>query len=626
MSFLAPWALLLAAAAGVPLLLHLLRRRTGEKLDFPAVRYLLRMEREHAREVRLKNLLLMVLRIAIVVAIALAAARPLGWLPGVGHAPTAVAIVIDNSLSSAAAGAEGPMIGRLSAAARGIVDASSSGDRLWLLTMDGAVVGGDAGTIDAALSGLRALDGAGDAGAVLRRAATLVKESAVPAGRIVVLTDAQATTWAGATPLAADDAPVLLIAPGGTLGVNRAVVAVATEPRHWDPRGSVRATVSGPDSTSWRVVLDGRTLARGTAQPGATVLARVQPAARGWVAGTIELAPDELRGDDARHFAAHVGEPPSITADAASGPFLRGAVEALVQGGRARRGEGVLLASAERARRPALLFAPSDPLKVGDANRALERAGIPWRFGARREGPAPLRGQSVDGATARSWYVLEYAAGASAAGTASGPAAGATAIAGGDASSRTDTLARVGGAPWAVAGDGYVLVASAAEATATDLPVRAAFLPWLDDLIAQRLVEGTAGVVESAPGGTVRVPALAEGLEAPDGNVTPVTAGAPVDVPWLAGVHFWRRGTERVGALVVNPEPRESDLARLAADSLAQQLGATPSSADPGAAARAAFAAGGSRALARTFLLLALLLLVAETLVARRGTSKPAQD
>ena len=611
MSFLAPWALLLAAAAGVPLLLHLLRRRTGDKIDFPAVRYLMRMEREHAREVRLKNLLLMVLRISIIVAVALAAARPLGWLPGVGHAPTAVAIVLDNSLSSAAAGADGPMIGRLSAAARGIVDASSSGDRLWLLTMDGAVIGGDAGTIRAALSGLRALDGAGDAAGVLRRAATLVKESAVPTGRIVVLTDAQATTWAGVGPLAADDAPVSLIAPGGTLGVNRAVVAVATEPRHWDPRGSVRATVSGPDSTSWRVVIDGRTLARGTAQPGATVLARVQPPARGWVAGTIELAPDELRGDDARHFAAHVGEPPTITADAASGPFLRGAVDALVLAARARRGEGVLLASAERARKPALLFAPSDPLKLADANRALERAGIPWRFGARRQGPAPLRGQSVDGATAQRWYLLEDA--------------GATQAGGAGASIRTDTLARVGGAPWAVAGEGYVLVASAAEATATDLPVRAAFLPWLDDLIAQRLVAGTVGVAESAPGATVRVPALAEGLEAPDGTVSAVSAGAVIDVPWLAGVHFWRRGTERVGALVVNPEPRESDLARLSTDSLAQQLGASAASADPAAAGRAAFAAGGSRALARTFLLLALLLLVAETLVARRGSPKPAQ-
>ena len=78
MSFLAPWALFLAAAAGVPLVLHLLRRRTGTRFDFPAVRYLLRAQKEHAREVRLRNLLLMLLRVAIVVAIAFAASR-LAW-------------------------------------------------------------------------------------------------------------------------------------------------------------------------------------------------------------------------------------------------------------------------------------------------------------------------------------------------------------------------------------------------------------------------------------------------------------------------------------------------------------------------------------------------------------------
>ena len=600
MSFLAPWALLLAAAAGVPLLLHLLRRRSGEKLDFPAVRYLLRMQREHSREVRLKNLLLMVLRVAIVLAIALAAARPVGWLPGVGHAPSAVAIVLDNSLSSGAAGAEGPMLARLSAAASGIVDASSSSDRLWLVTMDGIATGGDAGTLRGALSGLRSLDGAGDALGALRRAATLVKESGIPSRRVIVLTDAQATSWGAIAAPDDADAPITLIAPGGSLGANRAVVAVATEPQHWDPRGTVRATVSGPDSTSWRVVLDGRTLARGTAQPGATVLARVQPAARGWVAGTVELAPDELRGDDQRHFAAHVGEPPAITADAQSGLFLRGAVDALVQGGRARRGEGVLLASADHARRPALLFAPSDPVRVPDANRALERAGIPWRFGARREGPAPLRGAGVDGAVAKSWHILEIA----------GNAAG------------VDTIARVGGAPWAVAGEGYVLVASAALADATDLPVKATFIPWLDQLLAQRLTIGTAGVTDAAPGARVRVPSLADGLEAPNGDIAPVVAGTTLEAPWTGGVHFWRRGADRVGALVVNAEATESDLARLSADSLAAQLGATTADATPTGAARAAFAAGGSRALARTFLFLALVLLIAETLVARRGQAK----
>ncbi len=40
MSFLAPLYLLLAAAIAVPLLIHLMRRRIGARVDFPAARYL----------------------------------------------------------------------------------------------------------------------------------------------------------------------------------------------------------------------------------------------------------------------------------------------------------------------------------------------------------------------------------------------------------------------------------------------------------------------------------------------------------------------------------------------------------------------------------------------------------
>lgn len=616
MSFLAPWALLLAAAAGVPLLLHLLRRRTGAKVDFPAVRYLLRAEREHAREVKLRNLLLMVLRVAIVLALAFAAARPVGPLPGVGHAPIAVALVLDNSLSSAAAGAEGPMLGRLTGVARAIVDAAGPGDRLWIVTFDGAVTGGSAGTLRAALPRVRALDGAGDAAGALRRATTLVKESGLPNRRVVLLTDGQESSWRDIAATAAEGVALTVVQPNGAPPANRAVAMVATEPAHWNPRGAVRATVTGSDSTTWRVVIDGRTLARGSAQAGATLLARVQPSARGWVAGAIELAPDELRADDIRHFAAHIGEPPAIATDAASGLFLRGAVDALVQGGRAVRGGAggaggavVALVSAERARKPGLLFAPADPLKVADANRALERAGIPWRFGARRDGPAPLRGAGLDGAVANSWYSL----------TPAGDISGA------------DTVGRVGGAPWAVAGEGYVLVASAADAAATDLPLRAGFIPWLDELLSQRLAQGTGAATPSAPGATVRVPTGVDALESPDGSTRALTpgAGAAIEAPWTAGVHFWRRGGERAGALVVNGEARESDLRRLDPDTLALRLGGARVAADAGNAegvADAIFRAGGRRALARTFLALALLLLVAESAVARRGIFKPAQN
>src|SRR5690606_10832205 len=162
-------------------------------------------------------------------------------------------------------------------------------------------------------------------------------------------------------------------------------------------------------------------------------------------------------------------------------------------------GSQVFVGAATRARRPAVLFAPADPLDLGAANRALAQAGIPWRFGARREGPAPLRGAGVDGATARGWLALDPL-----------PDAHADTRAGSDA--------------WAVAGDDYVLVGSAADDRATDLTVRAAFVPWLDMLVSERLAGGDERAQDVAAASTLTVPTGVTALELPSGETRAVTA------------------------------------------------------------------------------------------------------
>lgn len=600
MSFLTPWALLLSAIAGVPLLLHLLRRRTGVRVDFPAVRYLLRAEREHAREVRLRNLLLMLVRVGIVLAVAFAIAKPIGPLPGFGHPPTAVAIVLDNSASSAAVRGDGPVLRSLVGAARQAVNAASTGDEVYLVTMDGDVRSGDRAALLAALDSLTPMDGAGDASAVLRRADAVLAGSPLPERRSLILTDAQAAQWRN---VAVDSlsATRLLYVAAADAPRNRGLVALNVEPPFWSPRGAVRATLVG-DSASWRLALDGRTVARGRVDAGGAIIARGQSATRGWQAGLLAIEGDEYRGDDQRHFAVHVGDAPALVADA-SNAFLREAVASLVQSGRARAGNGIYLGPATSARQPALLFAPRDPLQVAEANRALATARIPWRFGARRSGPAPLRGPDLDGTTAAAWYLLERVT------TSNDP---------------TDTLASVGAAPWAVAGPGYVLVASAADAEATDVFIRAAFVPWLDRLVSERLTLAAGVARDIAPGGSITVPSGVTAIEYPDSSIHNARAGDAFRVPATAGVYFWRRGAARAGAIVVNPEPTESDLATMSPDSLAESLGAGRAERSPESLARTAFAAGGRRALDTPLLLTALLLLVVESWLARRGRAAAA--
>jgi len=124
---------------------------------------------------------------------------------------------------------------------------------------------------------------------------------------------------------------------------------------------------------------------------------------------------------------------------------------------------------------------------------------------------------------------------------------------------RVDTLVRIGAAPWAVRGGGYLVIASPLDVAATDLPLAARFVPWFATLLTQRLDPGEVGVLETTPGALLTIPRGVDALEMSDGAIQPLTAGKTIDAPWRAGVAFWQRGGARVGALVVNPEPSESD-------------------------------------------------------------------
>jgi hypothetical protein len=595
-SFLSPIWLVLAAAVAVPLFLHLLRRKIDLRREFPAARYLLRAEKENVRRLKLRNLLLMVLRALTLLFLALAAARPIGALLGSGHVPSAIAVVVDNSMSTGVIVDGNPLLSRLKSAARSVVAGASSNDETWVVTADGAVTGGQRDVVLEAIDRIESLGGRGDLMAAITHAAGLVLAADLSATTVVVLTDAQSSQWPG--DLSLGDVRVVAYAPGDSAPYNRAVTMAEPRPPRWSPKGSVTVGASGADSVTYRVTLDDRTAARGLLRGSDEQVVRLEPGERGWVAGAVDLAPDELRGDDERHFAVWVGDAPSVSVQPAAGVFIREAVDALVQSGLVTRGSAVEVAPVDEATKlPALLLAPADPVRLGAANRNLERLGVPWRLQDVRRDETIARGAEVDGTPVRMRYPLR-------------------AVSGGNAA--PDTLATASGEPWIVAGPDYVLVGSAISAEATGLPVRAQFLPWLSNLLSQRLTREGSGLIRAEPGAPVRLPAGVTGLE---GDSQVVAVGADARAPSRAGVFFLRQGDERVGALVVNPEREESRLDRLTAVELTARLRARDVvvTADPGELTRRAFDATTQRPLQAVLLLLALACLVAEMIVVRHA-------
>ncbi len=603
MSFLAPLFLLLGAAAAVPLLLHLLRRNIAAKVDFPAARYLQRAEQEHSRSLRIRNLLLMLLRVLLILAIAVAAARPFVAAFGVGHGPTAVAVVLDNSLSTTAVTGGAPVFNLLRDAASAVLLASTPSDRLWLVTADGRLRGGTREALLAEVARTVPVQGGGDLPLALRRAAAAVQESALPARMVAVATDGQRTAWAASARV---DVPVALYVPDGQPPRNRAVLSADAEPVRWTPRGTITARVAAGDSVGYRVLIGERTLARGAVSGGEPVQLRVSPPERGWQALRVELEPDDFAADDARHTAAWLGPAPGIAVDPSAGPFVAAAITTLVGDGRASVGNDVRLGAADAVSTlPALMTPPSDAVRVGAANRTLARLGIPWQFGAVETSPAIARGGRLDGVSVASRFKLVR-----------------------EGTAVTDTVATAAGEPWIVAGPGYVLLASRIDPMATTLPVKAAFVPWLADMISLRLgaPAGDVGApIATWPGAQVRLPAGADAIESPSGARRSVNADR-INAPDERGVWFILRGARRVGTIVVNASAEESALARTQAGALAPQLAGARGRAAATASGWVSetYSAGTRRPAATPLLILALLLLSAEAIALRMSRSKAA--
>src|SRR6266508_4719656 len=226
LSFIHPLALLGLAAAAIPALLHLLQRRIPPEFDFPPVRYLSAAERESARRLKLRHLLLLILRTALIVAIVLAAARPLVPLRGGGaHQPTAAVIILDNSPSAGAVVDGGLMLDRLRVAARASVGRTTSADRIWLMLCDGVLRGGsrDAllATIDSTHTGWQRLD----LGQAVERAARLVNAQPLPGREVHLLSDLQNTALASSHAEVPSGVRVLALAPGRAVA-NRGIAAV----------------------------------------------------------------------------------------------------------------------------------------------------------------------------------------------------------------------------------------------------------------------------------------------------------------------------------------------------------------------------------------------------------------
>jgi len=124
-------------AAAIPILIHLFTRKKLKILPFSTLRFLKLIQKEKIRQVRIRQILLLILRTLIILLLVLAFMRPTlkstSFVVG-QRARTAMVLIVDNSLSMAATSRGKSLLERSKERAREIIDMMQTGDELTLVT------------------------------------------------------------------------------------------------------------------------------------------------------------------------------------------------------------------------------------------------------------------------------------------------------------------------------------------------------------------------------------------------------------------------------------------------------------------------------------------------------------
>lgn len=345
LTFLVPLFLLGLAGIAVPVILHLTRRQRRQVVAFPSLMFLQKIPFQEQRRRRIQNWFLLLLRALALGLLAVAFARPFVDDPELaaagGGGPTEVVVLLDRSYSM---GVGSTWELGVDAARQALTDLGPL-DRASLVTFSqGADVAlrstADRARLRAALDTARVGWGVTRLGPALKVAQTILEESELPAGRVVVISDFQRTGWRGDEGVRLPPGTTVVPVPVQAAELDNVRVADVALLRQAEAgRDRVTATArlvrtGGSTIREFPVTLelDGQVVQSRTVrlEPGEAAAVAFPPftLSQPHTRGTVRLPADDVAADDARHFVLSPGAALSIV---------------VVEGGRAARDASLYL-------------------------------------------------------------------------------------------------------------------------------------------------------------------------------------------------------------------------------------------------------------------------------------------
>ncbi len=337
---------LLWASLAVPVLIHLVHRRKARRIPFSTLRFVRMVDQRVARRQRLKELLLLALRLALLAALIGALYRPMirsATFQGAG-VRTAAAIVLDNTYSMRAVREGTRRFDRALKAAGQILDGLTHGDAVSIVLLDGPA---DApAELSTALAGLRSqIDsvqcgyGTAEAAGAIRRAVQSLAQATQARKEIYVISDFQRVSWTAAVEELqaelAEDMPVFLVDVGGEVGENVSLDSAefGLKVQVAGAASEVFCTLSNTGAKNVErelsLFLDGEKVAEQNVgiAAGGMLTTSLRPifGRTGETAMEVRLAPDELDADNARYATVTVHDrllALLVNGDASGAPYL----------------------------------------------------------------------------------------------------------------------------------------------------------------------------------------------------------------------------------------------------------------------------------------------------------------
>jgi hypothetical protein len=350
MGVLAPWFLAGAAAVGLPLYLHLLRRRHEHPHPFSSLMFFERRIGSSIKRRRLRHLLLLSLRIALLLLVALAFANPFISRPAAkGADGRLLLLVVDNSFSMRA----GSRLADARRAALSVLTSRRAEDPAEVMTLGSQLHAltqptEDAAALRAAVESVQPGDSRGSFGELARGVRYMAENVHTPI-ELHLFSDMQRTAMPASFAEMTLPANVLLVLHPVVKDAepNWTVESVSAPGEVWDPKKTpVRAVVAGyhtPAATrTASLVVNGKIIASRPVQVPASGRATVEFPSLDVLYGLSRCevridSADSLPADDTARFGVQRSDPEPVLfvhePDDARSPFYFGtALESAARG------------------------------------------------------------------------------------------------------------------------------------------------------------------------------------------------------------------------------------------------------------------------------------------------------